>query len=313
MPGAYAHLTLVNSLRQPLELEAVTHMPKDAIRALLKHFKYCELGAVSPDYPYLALNDRQQAKSWADKMHYQHSGEMLKAGVRHLACSEGEERDKGLAWLLGYCAHVITDVTVHPVIEMKVGPYKENADAHRYCEMHQDAYIYPKLNLGAIGLSEHLDSGIAACCDATGQKLDPVIERLWDNCFKDVYIEEWASNAPAINDWHKGFITVVDKIAEEGNRLLPFARHLGVKFAVLYPEQEQIEKTYLTLTTPEGDMHYDAIFLRARENVKHFWQLIASGVLEQDSAYLESIKDWNLDTGRDAAGKLAFWQELTPT
>ena len=37
-----------------------------------------------------------------------------------------DAQQKGLAWLLGYCAHVATDVTIHPVVEMKVGPYDEN-------------------------------------------------------------------------------------------------------------------------------------------------------------------------------------------
>lgn len=54
MPGAYAHLTLVAIASEPDELEAAG-VPKDAIMALLDFAKYCELGAVSPDYPYLAM------------------------------------------------------------------------------------------------------------------------------------------------------------------------------------------------------------------------------------------------------------------
>ena len=49
MPGAYAHITLVSMLREPARLEANPSFPVTAIPALLDYFKYCELGAVSPD------------------------------------------------------------------------------------------------------------------------------------------------------------------------------------------------------------------------------------------------------------------------
>ncbi len=53
---------------------------------------------------------------------------------------------------------------VHPVVKLKVGPYAENKTRHRECEIHQDAYIFPRrLNLGTIGLAEHLTSGIGQC------------------------------------------------------------------------------------------------------------------------------------------------------
>lgn len=122
MPGAYAHITLVNMLREPKRLESIKSFPTDAISAILDYFKFCELGAVSPDYPYLALGD-SNAKKWADEMHYTRTGSMIHAGVRLLKNMQGESKRKGLAWLLGYSAHVATDVTIHPVVELKVGDY----------------------------------------------------------------------------------------------------------------------------------------------------------------------------------------------
>ena len=49
MPGAYAHITLVNEAKRPQYLEQ-KGVPAGAIAALLDYFKFCELGAVSPDY-----------------------------------------------------------------------------------------------------------------------------------------------------------------------------------------------------------------------------------------------------------------------
>ena len=57
---------------------------------------------------------------------------------------EGEEKRKRLAWLFGYAAHVTMDVTIHPIVELKVGPYAENKRAHRVCEMHQDEQMARK-------------------------------------------------------------------------------------------------------------------------------------------------------------------------
>jgi len=150
MPGAYAHITLINLAREPARLNAGPGLPSPAGLALGRWFKCCELGAESPDYPYLAVG-AQGAAAWADLMHYQHTGDMVKVGIETVKELTGDVRDKAFAWLLGYAAHVITDSTIHPVIELKVGPYAQNKTAHRRCEMHQDAYIFQRLNLGGGG------------------------------------------------------------------------------------------------------------------------------------------------------------------
>ena len=65
MPGAFAHITLTNMLKETKRLDALGGFPDAAKAAALKYFMYCELGAVSPDYPYLAIGDQGAAK-WAD-------------------------------------------------------------------------------------------------------------------------------------------------------------------------------------------------------------------------------------------------------
>ena len=47
MPGAYAHITHVNLIREPARLES-RGFPSEAIVSLLDYFRFCELGAVSP-------------------------------------------------------------------------------------------------------------------------------------------------------------------------------------------------------------------------------------------------------------------------
>jgi hypothetical protein len=54
MPGAYTHLTPVNLIREPARLENQGFTP-EAVVSLPDYFRFCELGAVSPDYPYLDI------------------------------------------------------------------------------------------------------------------------------------------------------------------------------------------------------------------------------------------------------------------
>lgn len=308
MPGAFAHITLVNIAKEPARLEAGPGMPAGAIAALLDWFKYCELGCVGPDYAYLSIGGNQTV--WADLMHYEHSGDMVKAGVQAVQSLQGETKRKAFAWILGYAAHVITDATIHPVVELKVGPYAQNKRAHRECEMHQDAYIFQRLNLGQIGLSEHLDSGICACSAAANPAaIDPDVGNTWSEILRICYPGPYAAAAPQIDRWHVGFRTVVDGIAEEGNRLMPIARHVAVGCGMTYPAASDIDRVaYIDdIAVPGGRLSYDQVFDKAITHVIEGWHLIANAVFGNDAQYQTAFGDWNLDTGRDPAGRIVLW------
>ena len=307
MPGAYAHITLVNIAKEPARLESGPGIPGAAGLALGRWFKFCELGAVSPDYPYLAL--KSAANTWADLMHYECTGDMVKAGVKAAQNLSGLAREKAFAWLLGYAAHVITDTTIHPVVQLKVGPYAQNKQAHRVCEMHQDAYIFQRLNLSDIGQSEHLESGISQCGSADGA-VDPIIAGTWRGMLTTCHPVVFVSNPPDIDGWHRGFDRMVNKIAEEGYRLMPLARHVAVNCGLTYPAADAINLAeYINgLATPHGQQSYDQVFDKALGHVIEGWHLIATGVFEGSTAYQSAFGDWNLDTGRDASGKLVFWE-----
>ncbi len=309
MSGAYTHITLENVMAEPERLEGIPDFPEDAIVTILDFFKFCELGAVSPDYPYLALDD-SGAAVWADEMHYTRTGEMIHSGINHLREMEGEAQQKGLAWLLGYAAHVATDVTIHPVVMKKVGPYEENKSGHRICEMNMDAYIFQRLNLGDIGLSEHLDSGIAMCGDPDDPDLlDPDVKGLWEKMFQDIYPDEFESNPPDIDKWHRRFKVMVGDIASSGNILMPIARHVAANKGLVYPLKDEVDMEYIEdLETPESPIHFDDLFDRAVTNIEGMWSLVARAVLAGDDSYLEQIGNWNLDTGRDENDQLVYWE-----
>ena len=179
--------------------------------------RFCELGAISPDYPYLDIA-HPDACQWADRMHYQKTGDMVKAGIDLIRKLDGPSQQKTFAWLLGYTSHVVTDVTIHPVVELKVGEYQKNKGRHRICEMHQDAYIFQRLNIGEIGLAEHLDSGIWGCCAPWQRKARHGVAGTWQRMLEVCYADAYQTQPPVIDDWHGSFKFIVDK-AEEGNAL----------------------------------------------------------------------------------------------
>jgi hypothetical protein len=283
------------------------NFPTPAIVSVLDNLQFTDMGAVSPDYPYLKLASSADAK-WADLMHHERTGDMIKAGIELVRDMADRPRAKAFAWLLGYAAHVGTDVTIHPVVQRKVGPYVGNERAHRVCELNQDAHIFQRLDVGPIGAAEYLKSGIWRCCDQPDSgRIDPAVASVWDRMFQRCYPQEYAANRPGIDAWHRAFETVVN-LAEESAAMPAFARHLGVNAGWTYPAVAEIDKQYIeNLDTPQGKLHYDQVFDKAKANVLGLWSVIAAGVFQDDMTYLTRIGNWDLDTGEDANRHLALW------
>lgn len=95
------------------------------------------------------------------------------------------------------------------------------------------------------------------------------------------------------------------------NHLFPFARHVSADLNIAYPTESSIDTSYtLQLRTPEGPMDYEAIYGRARSNVLAVWKGLDDALIEGRSDALDTLEDWNLDTGRSVqTGKLVFWRE----
>lgn len=310
MPGGFAHITLVAKVIEGMDgIEGLSDLDR---LALGQHLSFCEIGAVAPDYPYLALGDADAAP-WADFMHYQRTGDVIRDGVKRLrARPTGPGRNKALAWILGYAAHVGMDLTIHPIVEMRVGRYADHKKEHRECEMHQDSFIWRDRGLGEIGVADYFDAAIKACSDGDGQ-LDRAVADLWREMLSAIYPEQFSANPPNINAWHRGYKKIVDA-AEEGYKLFPAARHLLASQGAGYPRTEEIDASFIeNLRTPEGPMHYRDIFDRAVSNVAAIWSTIAEALNATDltiaDRILQGIPDADLDTGRAFVdNKHVFWR-----
>ncbi|MEJ2801590.1 zinc dependent phospholipase C family protein [Comamonadaceae bacterium PP-2] len=301
MPGAYAHIAIANDAQKKAH---TVGLREQTLLALGLHLKYVELGAVSPDYPYLTLGSGQA--KWADAMHYTNNATLLRAGVAEVFKLPEESQHKATAWLLGFAAHMTTDMTIHPVVELLVGPYAQNKGEHRRCEMHQDAFIFPKiLDVGDTGLSQHLKSGIATCTDpADEEALDPDICAVWRTMLNAAYPNE--DGAPNFHAWHGGFTGILAAMANT-NQFVPFARHVATGLNLAYPEKIS-EPFVKQLQTPEGLMDYESIYARARSNVLAVWKGLDDALVQGRSDALDQLENWDLDTGRSVqTGQYVFW------
>lgn len=304
MSGAYAHITIVNHAQKMAGTSAISN---EAKHALGRHLKYAELGSVSPDYPYLAAGQSH----WADNMHYQNTSVLLRSGVEKIQGMTGTDREKAMSWFFGFAGHMATDMTIHPIVESIVGPYKGNESAHRKCEMHQDSHIFQKMDLGDLGLTEHLKSGIASChASGDDKRLDEAISAVWLTMLKAAYPSGDQIVVPEPDKWHRGFTGLL-KALTTANRLFPFSRHVATNLNLTYPEVKEIDSTYIhNLKTPETRMSYDAVFERACKNVVSVWEGLDMAVSGKSTAFLDSLVNWDLDTGRAVTQhSYVFWKK----
>jgi hypothetical protein len=176
--------------------------------------------------------------------------------------------------------------------------------------MHQDVYIYQRLGLGTIEMAEHLDSGIVQCRDAhDSDSLDKDIATLWSSMFSRVYEHNFNTVSPKIDEWHRRFVFVIAKIAEEGGGLVPFARHVAANQGIVYPAKEDLKLEFVrNLDTPNGVKDYDEIFDHAKKVVLDIWRMVADAVMKEDQEYLARIdRNVNLDEGTGDAGGMVAW------
>lgn len=314
MPGGFAHITLVTELRN--RLDSLNHFTNADRLAVGRNLPFCEVGAVAPDYPYLDLPLKGDSPAWADRMHYEQTGEPIRAGVRWLRQQDNSpERERALAWLMGYAAHLGADLTIHPVVERRVGPYHENAKNHRICEMHQDTFIWQRRNLGNIGVADHFDNAIRVASNSDGRNLAEPIPELWLHMFTSTWPDEVASTPPDIDQWHRGYRRIIDAV-EEGHQLFKAARHLLAGEGIAYPNSDELDDSFIyNLETPNGRMDYEAVFESAVSNIAGIWETIAEALhaVDEENAEtaLQALPDGNLDTGRDlATDEYVFWRTV---
>lgn len=304
MPGAYAHFALINKVHSRFA-DSFSSIVQDSLDIYLQ---FCDLGAVSPDYPYLSPLGGN-AREWADAMHYHQTVQFVRNGVEIIrALEDGEEKQKSIAWLLGYASHVIADCVIHPIVNWIVmGEYSNNPTEHRVCEMHQDAYIFNKVMGVDVNAAEYLDSSIAFCT-VDGEHLAPIIKLVWEDIFRKTHHDLYKIAPPQLDNWHNNYLIMLDNI-QELIGYIPFSRHVQSLSSFTYPELREIEGTYIeVLETPSRQLTYDEVFDFAVDKVVERWKEIDQAIQGEIETCMLDVGEPSLDNGTDKeSGRCVFW------
>lgn len=324
MSGGYTHITLAQLAAQKAVYNYPDMLHDDALQALFLWKRYLVVGSLGPDYPYLDITNPDSI-DWANCLHRYLGLDFLRRGIREVrAIRETNIRQKCLAWLFGFASHAVTDATIHPVINLKFGPYEKNQAAHRHCEMSQDVLIHPRLNLGPISVNRQLSLYVQeSSFPGHPELLDKDIADLWTKVLLSVYGADCSAPAtsvlteeaggdlplPTPNAWHRAMGRLM-RLAERGDRPVPFVRHVAAGQGLIYPhypEEEYVKQ--LEIPVPEGAvMDFEEIFERALHKVISFWGDM-SPALQTRPSRLDTMSGWSLDTGRNRDGRLIFWED----
>lgn len=320
MPGTFAHITLVDTICENADvLDGIDTLTPSMKRAFMRFSNFCELGAISPDAPYLRLLSKD-ATRWANVMHYWKPADFIRHAVPYVNAMDFRVTDtqKCFAWLFGYTAHVVADFTVHPVINQRVGPYEQNKRMHRLCEMNEDVYIFHKLGLGDISTAEYIKRcGIESCADGSDEdKLDPVIRKLWRDCLEGyspntIKMKEGLPEPkgdPDPDEWFDHYLDTIDDFVEEGGKLPLLCRYIAEAESLVYPKLKEVDQSFIQdLKTPNGaTITYDEAFERARQNVIRTWRELGAA-FDAGDASLFTLANGDLDTGVAENDQSIFW------
>jgi hypothetical protein len=309
MPGAFAHIAAVNHLISENRLDGI-NISKKIKHAITTQNEFCFMGAVSPDYPYLVPNDKE-AHDWADAVHLGGMGGLIASGIREIKkITDSEDKARAVSWLMGFLSHVGMDMTIHPIVENIAGIYDLNAEnkrKHRVCEMHQDVYIWQRLQLGEVGESEAI-SCIQLCGDKDSGAVHSAVRDVWEKMLSENYPQLYQQGRPDIDKWHRWFYMLVN-IAEESHKFYAWARHVAVDEGCTYPTSDEVEDCYIKkLKVPHGDpMDYSELFELALKNVITLWEGVSVALDADHEIKLSFLGEWNLDRGMDKTERHVFW------
>lgn len=319
MAGTFTHWMIVEEA-----LDRFNKLPDKHLYfpIILGNSHFVTLGAVGPDYPYLSelKNNLLKLHSWADRMHYENTGDFVKYGIANLIKLKEQNKQQDfeicLSWLCGYITHLLADSIIHPVVNAIVGPYLFNSGEHRHSEMIQDSFIFHDIKKVELRYAAPDDEGyvglIKMCSDTEDEDcINPAIKDFWTETIKLSHPggkDKFNSIDP--DDWHEKFLYIINKVSDS----TPIFRHIGEAKHLFYKKVSDItieeRKNFIEeIKLPSnkiGNFKEDA-FNKAVEKVIEVWQELFIDIEKKNPENCVSyIKNWNLDTGVDEGG-IYFW------
>jgi hypothetical protein len=310
MAGTFTHWMVVEEA-----LDKYEHLPQKHpfFSTILGLNHFVSLGAVGPDYPYLTalLGGFLKEHSWADRMHYENTGEFVRHGVSNLPDAGIDGFDVCLAWLCGFTAHLVTDSVIHPVVQSIVGPYIFNSEEHRHCELTQDSYIFHEIKGFELRYAEYVGL-FAMCSDPDNKhKINPSLGGFWTRTLKASHpsATKWFKDIDP-DSWHEHFLSRMGSAAEPK----PIFRHFAEEKNLAYNTTNEItseerQRFIDQIRIPgnkTGEFKRDA-FDKAVVAVTDAWSRLFVDIEHRNpDGPADYIRNWNLDTGVDE-DKQYFW------
>jgi hypothetical protein len=313
MAGTFTHWMIVEEA-----LDKFNQLPDKHpyFPIILGNSHFVTLGAVGPDYPYLSelKNNLLKLHSWADRMHYENTGDFIKYGVKNLLKLTEKNKEEDfeicLSWLYGYVTHLLADSIIHPVVNAIVGPYLFNSGEHRHCEMIQDTFIFHEVKKVELRYADYIDF-IKMCSDFDKDRINPAIKNFWAETLKMSHpggIDQFDKIDP--DDWHKNFLSIISNVSKP----IPIFRHIGEEKNLVYKKVSEIDGDERTrfiekINLPRNTIgrFKDDAFDKAVERVIEVWQQLFVDIEQNNTDNCVSyVKNWNLDTGVDE-DEIYFW------
>lgn len=309
MPDTFAHFVLVHFASAKLRGH------KQVKIAVNKFNRFALLGANSPDFPMLDFPQVFFDNKWENLLHGPTAGAIIEPAIQLLRSITEEQRQRCLAWFCGYLSHMVFDATIHPVVNLRVGPYDEgNQVAHQTCEVHQDAYIFPRLNIGSIKEAEF--TNIIETCSSPHNNLalHEEINDFWESITRQAFPQE---DLPNFHRWFYRYTGIVDNLAEEADQkildwdwtsLHSWAQRAG-KAHLLHVNPKDLDRSFIDdLPTPnDGTLSYDEIFDKAVENTVAAWAAVDIAISNTTPLPYPLSAIWNLNTGITAGKNFLYW------
>lgn len=308
MAGAFTHFIICDVAKRKR-----SSLGLDLWRFLNKYSEFLFLGAASPDLPYLSLKTGEV--NWADVMHYEKTNSIAVSGYNELKRiwpSRNSSDEIRFAWLMGYVSHLVADATIHPVVQAIVGPYEQNKEEHRICEMTQDSLIFNEYKNNDIYYAEF--SSILKFCKES-ESFEGLME-FWKNQVIQNYQDKNEEPHPSL--WFKTYTEAIDS-AEGGSKVVALFRHIGIAKEYIYRPKNKVlsdypqyyQNYYREVKLPDGTWgsFKKEGFERAINNVISVWNLLYSG-LNSNIVVADVIRNWYLDTGVDLdspSGEVTYW------
>jgi hypothetical protein len=314
MAGTFTHWMIVEEALERYNklLQKHPYFP-----IILGNSHFVTLGAVGPDYPYLSelANNLLKLHSWADRMHYENTGEFVKYGIVNLLKLNEQNKQQDfeicLSWFCGYVTHLLADSIIHPVVNAIVGRYLFNSDEHRHCEMIQDSFIFHEIKKVELRYAYYVDL-IKMCSDSEDEDLiNPAIRDFWTKTLKMSHPggkNKFDKIDP--DDWHENYLSIISKVSDS----TPIFRHIGEAKHLFYKRVSDITSEERKIFIEEiklpgnkiGRFKEDA-FNKAVEKVIEVWQKLFVDIEQKNPDNCTSyIKNWDLDAGVDE-DEIYFW------